>query len=141
MIPVFKPFTISDTNEPIIIHLVRDKKKNIFCWSIEKTIPTLKKNIHDIEINESIFMSIMDDMRRYYFLHLFTNILLYNNLDMGHLLKYNFEVMSDCFQFTYFFDEDESITIPAMIKPPFIRVTLTIVSNRPVLKIVVRDIG
>lgn len=138
MIPVFQPHTLNDFTKPLYIQLVKDSR-DCFCWNIKNGIPPgLKKNSYNVEFNEEILKNILDAYRKFCFVHFITNIMLYNDLDMSHMLKYNFELFSDGIQFTYFLEENEIIWIPPMIKENFLKVSLSVVSNRPSLKIIVR---
>lgn len=141
MIPVIQPYVFGDLTIPRKINLINKKDK--FFWKIthKNVIPIIKTQVYKVDIeHHNLNDYIKNETSKYLFIHIFINLLVYNNLDLGHVLKFTFTKNVDKFVFIYFIDENEQITLPSICNiDNIIKIMICIEQNRPCLKISVRD--
>lgn len=141
MIPVIIPHILKNIDRVCEIKLVRHSDEKLY-WNIEyNIIPTLKKQIYEIEITDDFFESIHSPHLKYVFTNAFINILAYNEIDFGHPLKFNFEKIGNKFSFTYFLGKDETITLPALANKDQLKILLCNENKRPCFKLEIADVS
>lgn len=130
--PYIKVINLLEFDVPIIVTVTKRDDDKLW-WKYTPSIPSIRMDPR----SSVAFMGgvVGDRFAEYLFSQTFFTLYMYNNLSLNNPLKYYID--EENFEFYYFIDLDEVITIPLLYrdKRGLIGVTLTRFDDQPTLKI------